>query len=107
MQVRIPSTARDAFTVAVKKYADDKGLIYSSVSSSHPNRKPPLKTQTQIVASKSSEVTITARLTSENDVVRIHVETFSFSCKATEDWRPYWKDFTAFVASQGHPRISE
>ena len=107
MQVRMPHTGPDTISDAVKTYAARTGLSYATVGSFSPYKKPPLKKLTQYLQSKSSDMAITIDTSDRDDVASISIETFSYSCGATEDWRPYWTDFRAFVVSQGYPQISE
>ena len=69
-----------------------------AVGSEDPGRRPPLKTAEVFLMSKSDDVTITVGTTSRDDIVRVSVETFSYHCGATEEWRPYWRDFRVFIA---------
>jgi len=107
MQVRMPHLGPDAINDTVKAYAAKKGLTYAAVGSFSPYKKPPLKKLTQYLQSKSSDVEITIDTSDRDNIATISIKTFSYSCGATEDWRPYWTDFRAFVVSQGYPRVPE
>lgn len=62
------------------------------------SKTPPLTSRSESLMSASNDVTITAETTSRDDIVRISIKTFSYSWGATEDWRPYWRDFRVFIA---------
>lgn len=107
LKFEIPSADPGSITEQVKAYAANNNLSYSSVGGHDPYKTPPRESLAQILQSQSVEVSITIKTDNRNKIATATVATFSFSCGATEDWRPYWRAFKAFVAAQKYPLVSD
>jgi hypothetical protein len=107
MNVRLSPSQADTFHKMIDEYASKNGFYYSSSGLLDPDKKPPLKKLTQFVQSKSFDVTITVRTSNRDSVARLAVDTFSYSCTATEDWMPYWRDFVSFITAHGYQQAPE
>jgi hypothetical protein len=107
LKFEIPSADPGSITEQVKAYAANNNLSYSSVGGHDPYKTPPLESRHQILQSQSVDVSITISTTNRDNIATATIATFSFSCGATEDWRPYWRAFEAFVAAQKYPLVSD
>ena len=88
---------QDAFIRAIERYSSDAKLSYAEVDSENPYQNPPLKTRSPILQSASVDIGIEATVTNRTNVATFSISTFSYSCGPTEDWRPYWRGFVAFI----------
>jgi hypothetical protein len=107
LKFKTPSASPESITDQVKVYAAKNDLSYSSVGGSDPYTKPALESLNHILQSRSFDVLITIRTTNRDSIATATISTFSFSCGATEDWRPYWRKLKSFVAAQKYPLMSD
>jgi len=87
-----------AFIRAVEVYADTAHLSYAEVSSEDPAFTPPFVTHTPILQSPSVDIAIHVTVDNRHDLAELSIQTSSQTCGPTEDWRPYWRSFTTFMA---------
>jgi hypothetical protein len=101
-QARAAITVRQrdqgAFIRAVEAYADTAHLIFAEVSSEDTAFTPPFVTHTPILQSQSVDIAIHVTVDNRHDLAEFSIQTFSQTCGPTEDWRPYWRSFAAFMA---------
>jgi len=105
MQIEVGKGDPDRLTPILQNYAKEKGLFYSGGGGWDP--KPGgRKTLTHILQSASFQVDISISADSTQDAARVSISTFSFSCgPITDDWRPYWRAFKAFLQEKHFKRL--
>ncbi len=105
LKFTLPSQDPDAFNEVIEAFADANGFQDWTVGSFDPQKQPGFRSVTHILYTQSSDVTIQVKMTTRSRVAEANVETFSYSCSATEDWRPYWQAFVEFVTRSGYPIV--
>jgi hypothetical protein len=96
----IPSERIPDFTNEIEHYSSSGLHFGGSASGYDPYSKPPKIRLDQFLRSSSYDVSILVSSNAVSHVVHIAVSTSSSTCGPTEDWRPYWRAFRAFLASK-------
>jgi hypothetical protein len=107
IRILTPQRGPDTITNAMQTYAARKHLSYSSTGLYDPYKTPALKKLTHILQDTEVAIAITVETTNRDAVASASTSTFSFSCGPTKDWKPYWRDFSAFVAAKKYPKLSK
>jgi hypothetical protein len=106
LKFKTPGVGPDSITDAIKSFAQENKLSYSSVGGFNPYKQPPRKSLTHILQSTSVDISISIETTNRDDIASASISTFSFTCGRTEDWHPYWAAFKAFIESNNYPVVS-
>ena len=82
------------------QYASKSGFFFTSEGALTPERT--YSSWNGDLSSPSDDVSINLKLSASHpNKAEVTVETFSYHCGATEDWKPYWQKFMHFVHSRG------
>jgi hypothetical protein len=96
---------RAALTKELVAYASRKQLVYGGAGLTDPSKSPVYNSNTDILQSRSLDIAIRVHTTNLTHIATADISTFSFSCTATEDWRPYWRDLLRFIGAKGYKQI--
>lgn len=91
----------DAAQSMFMDFGRKSGMNYSAVGPTSLRGKIQPNSSTVLMQSTPSfDVLITIEAAGRPGVARATISTFSFSCTATEDWRPYWAKLKSYLAVQ-------
>jgi len=104
MWIEVGKGDPDRLTPLFEDYAERAGLSYGAAGSSDPSAGGK-KTLTHILQDQSYDIAIEVRTDSTRSAAKVDISTFSYSCEATKDWRPYWRKFRAFLKEKHFKRL--
>lgn len=100
LNLLIPADERDSFGNSLNSYGSEKGLAVTTVSTGFPNTNGAYRDYILQSDNGAGDVTIKIRVRDNDTVALVAISTFSLSCRATKDWRPYWDDFLMFIKAR-------
>jgi hypothetical protein len=107
IRFEMPQVGPDGIADAVKAFAAENRLTYTTGGTEDPFKTPVFKSLTHILQSESADVAIRIRTTNRDNIATATISTFSVRCGATEDWRPYWREFQSFIETRRFAVIAD